>query len=522
MPTPPARRGRTVRCSPDEIRLAIERFVAASQQPTLFEPGEVPLAIKPGQFDLEPIRDVMLRLTVWDETRTLSRKVFDCEEFHGARLVLHVEHFGGKPGTVILADMRASANASLPQRGKRTIKRELVRASLARQYPGWRIAELTTEPDLAHSLSPAYPRAWLRKGTQGIAAIAAPDAATAHGALTFGLIWLDYLRRRDPRTITHTLAVFVPSGAEVDTALRLRYLDPSKLATELFRCSPDGYEERVDPALPFNLDTRLLPPEPFDPRESSAIEAAIRDMPHVDAVELNDRSVSFRVHGLEVARRAPGRDGQITFGLETKRAALASHVSEIGELVNFVSQQRNPDANHHGNILFRKNPECWFESQVRARPDILDSSLCPEPIYGQVPAMAGARPVPSSDREGTPGASYRADRDVLDLLAIGRSGRLTVIELKTTEDIHLPLQGLDYWIRVKWHLDRGDLDGYFPGMTVARGVAPKLLLVSPALEVHPANEIVIRYFAPEVDVEQTGVGIEWRKELRVLFRRGKD
>lgn len=464
----------------------------------------------------------MLRLTVWDGARTLSRKVFDCEEFHRARLVLHVEHFGGKPGTVILADLHAAANASLPQRGRRTIKRELVRASLARQFPGWRIAELTTEPDLAHSLSPAYPRAWLRKGTQGIAAIAAPDAAAANGALTFGLIWLDYLRRRDPRTITHTLAVFVPSGAHVDTALRLRYLDPSKLATQLFQSSPEGYEERVDPALPFNLDTRLPPPEPLDLHTIHPVEQAIRNMPEIEAVDLNDRGISFRVRGLEVARRAPGRDGQIAFGIETKRAASASHVSEIAELVKVVSQQRNPDVSHRGNVLFRRNPECWLESQVRARPDILDSSLCPEPIYGQVPAMAGARPLPSSDREGTQGASYRADRDVIDLLAIGRSGRLTVIELKASEDIHLPLQGLDYWIRVKWHLDRGDLDGYFPGLTVARTVAPKLLLVSPALEVHPANEVVIRYFAPEVDVEQTGVGIEWRKELRVLFRRGKD
>lgn len=228
----------------------------------------------------------MLRLTVWDGARTLSRKIFDCEEFHRARLVLHVEHFGGKPGTVILADLRAAANASLPQRGKRTIKRELVRASLARQFPGWRIAELTTEPDLAHSLSPTYPRAWLRKGTQGVAAIAAPDAASANGALTFGLIWLDYLRRRDPRTITHTLAVFVPSGAHTDTALRLRYLDPSKLTTQLFQCSPDGYEERVDPALPFNLDTRVLPPEPLDLHAIHPVEQAIREMPDVEAVEL--------------------------------------------------------------------------------------------------------------------------------------------------------------------------------------------------------------------------------------------
>jgi hypothetical protein len=128
--------------------------------------------------------------------------------------------------------------------------------------------------------------------------------------------------------------------------------------------------------------------------------------------------------------------------------------------------------------------------------------------------MAGARPL--CGESGS--ASYRADRDVIDLLAIGRSGRLTVLELKASEDVHLPMQGLDYWIRVKWHLERGDFSGHFPGLSVSRE-APRLLLVSPALDVHPRNETIIQYLAPEVEAEQIGVGVEWRKDLRVMFRR---
>ena len=38
---------------------------------------------------------------------------------------------------------------------------------------------------------------------------------------------------------------------------------------------------------------------------------------------------------------------------------------------------------------------------------------------------------------------------MLDLLTLDRNGRLTVIELKADEDLHLPLQALDYWIRVR-------------------------------------------------------------------------
>jgi hypothetical protein len=74
-------------------------------------------------------------------------------------------------------------------------------------------------------------------------------------------------------------------------------------------------------------------------------------------------------------------------------------------------------------------------------------------------------------------------------------------------------------MRVKWHLERGEFHGrgYFPGVEL-REQPPRLLLVAPALDFHPSNETVLRYFSPEIEVERLGVGIEWRKELRVMFR----
>ncbi len=38
---------------------------------------------------------------------------------------------------------------------------------------------------------------------------------------------------------------------------------------------------------------------------------------------------------------------------------------------------------------------------------------------------------------------------MIDVLTLTREGRLAVLELKADEDIHLPLQGLDYWARVR-------------------------------------------------------------------------
>jgi hypothetical protein len=264
-----------------------------------------------------------------------------------------------------------------------------------------------------------------------------------------------------------------------------------------------------------NLDTRVLPREPREldgAIEHDRLEARLRELPDLEAIEQHDRAISFRVRGLEVARR---HAHEFSFGIETKHPLTTSTLAEIEKLVSITSQIRAvTSSGGNGNPLFRKHPERWLESQVRARLDILDSSLCPEPVYGQAPAMAGARPL--CGESGT--ASYRADRDVIDLLAIGRSGRLAVLELKASEDIHLPVQGLDYWIRVKWHLERGDFNSHFPGMSVSRE-APRLLLVSPALDVHPRNETVLQFFAPEVEAEQIGIGVEWRKDLRVMFRR---
>ena len=153
------------------------------------------------------------------------------------------------------------------------------------------------------------------------------------------------------------------------------------------------------------------------------------------------------------------------------------------------------------NPLYTRHPEAWLESQVRRQIERLDATLLPRPVYGQVPQFAGG------------------ERSVIDLLAAERDGRLAVIELKADQDIHLPLQALDYWMRVKWHLDRGEFAGrgYFPGVSLATR-APKLLLVAPALEFHPTNEVLIRYFSPEIRAERLGVGLEWKRDLRIMFR----
>jgi hypothetical protein len=494
--------GKASRGDSEEIQLAIERFLKASRQPVLFESGEEPFALNASNFALTA-RGSALILEAWSDKRNLVRRVTGVRQEQRWRLELAVERFGKRAGTLLLVDAAAPRNHTLDLRSARQEFREIFRRFLFRQFPDHRIEELSSDPDLEHSLSPVYPRAFLRHGAIGWAAIAAaPDRSDASGILSFGLIWLDYLRRRETRVAIEGLALFLPEGQERTTCLRLRWLNPAAARYRVFVYSGDGYEQRIDESDFGNLHTRLETfRQALAPAPSNLIDWVKRlsALPCVDRVNGADGSVTLRVRGLPFARSS---GGQLLYGLDKQRPARESDISEIEQLVEELDRLRSPDAEDRTHSLFTRHPEAWLESQVRRHIEELDASLRQEPIYGQVPAIAGI------------------ERGVIDLVACEHSGRLAVVELKASQDIHLPLQALDYWMRVKWHLDRDEFGarGYFPGISLRRE-APRMLLVAPALEFHPSNDVVLRYFIPEVAVERLGIGIEWQRELKVMFRR---
>jgi hypothetical protein len=112
-----------------------------------------------------------------------------------------------------LIDLAHPAGPDWERRGTRLVFRERFRQLLSREFPAWRIAEVSTERDLQHSLSPAYPRALLKRGGAALAAIGSPpDGLNSSGALSFGLIWLNYLRKRERRTLIEGLVLLVPAN----------------------------------------------------------------------------------------------------------------------------------------------------------------------------------------------------------------------------------------------------------------------------------------------------------------------
>jgi hypothetical protein len=155
-------------------------------------------------------------------------------------------------------------------------------------------------------------------------------------------------------------------------------------------------------------------------------------------------------------------------------------------------------------------PERWLESVLRRDVEPLDAHLDPAHVYTQVPAFAAA------------------DRGMLDLLGVTDDGRLAVIELKADEDLHLALQGLDYWVRVRWHhlqnpdnatgLGEFQRHGYFGGVRLSAD-APRLYLVAPALRVHPATEIVLHYLSPRVEWILVALDERWRAKVKAVWRK---
>jgi len=215
---PPERRA-AGRCG-EEARAAIEAFLASARQPALLEPGEELLPLGEGNFALE-LRGARLTLQAWDRTRNLTRRITGIGAASAGRMEMAVERFAGRQGRMYLLDLERRSGAEMGRRSGRLVFRERFRLFLRRQFPEWTLAELSTEPNLEHSLSPAFPRALLRHGQHAWAAIACPEGGDAAGVVSFGLIWLAHLRHREKRVTVEGLALYLPQGQENAAALRV-------------------------------------------------------------------------------------------------------------------------------------------------------------------------------------------------------------------------------------------------------------------------------------------------------------
>jgi hypothetical protein len=333
--------------------------------------------------------------------------------------------------------------------------------------------------------------------------------AAADAALAFGLIWLDWLRSRSDRVTYPGLKLIFPPQAAETSAHRAAYLNHRAVQVEILEWSVK--EERpsvIDWRDYGNVETRLAPrrlaADLVDHHRELLSRLLGELLAKVDVVaDPAAAALSIRVLGLEVARIEGLLAPRITFGLPGNACRLEEgNHAELRQFLETALSIRCAGSPNSSSDLCRLQSERWLESMVVRDVTKLDPALLPTCIYPQVPAFSGM------------------DRGVIDILLATRSGRLAVLELKVQEDINLPLQGLDYWLRVKWLQERGQFQefGYFPGIELADS-APLVYLVSPAFRFHSTTGRMLRYLDPAIRIIQVGINDGWREDIKILFRR---
>jgi len=521
--------------APDALAKEIEDYLAAHPAAAVLEDGRVIFDMRSGRYSVTESHGRCL-LQLWSEERNLIRTVVAIQA-RAQCLRLMTRRMGApKPQALELVPTSDRRTPTARDTARRQYQRLLQRA-LSRAFIGSKVDGLSSAMDLEHSFGPAYVRGRLLKGTAADAVIgvgAAESAATVDGILTLGVLWLDHCRRHtDGRRHFGGLKVVVPAGASRTTAERMAWLNHGAAEFQLFTLDERSEElVQVDIRDTGNLQSRLVhafsAPAALE-RCQAGLDRLLALVPPGarDRIEVQPRSateVGLLSYGLEFARVRHGlaahsfaHEDELTFGAGANETPLTDENESLArELFLRLFHSRHP-AGTHNDALFRLQPERWLEARLRTGIDDLLPGLRGDMLYSQVPAISNS------------------DRGMLDLLTLDRNGRLAIIELKADEDLHLPMQALDYWIRVRAlnhdrqpapgnagrPLSAFERQGYFAGAEVSPAT-PRLLLAAPALRIHPANEPVLRYFSPHIEWELIALSEHWRQDLKVVFRKHSD
>ncbi len=503
-------------------------FLVEHPSAVVLEDGKVLFDFRTAKFSLATEHE-RCTLHLWSEERNLVRRITHVEERSKALRVSTLRFGQTKSQTLEFASDKDRRTPSTREAIRvRFVK--IVERVLERQFPEWKPEAFRTAMDLEKSFGPAYARGLLVQGQRAWAVIAVNDeetSVTIDGILTFGILWLEACRQAPgQRRIVQGLKLVLPRASGTLTLSRMAWLNGDRSQWQLWELdqSTEAMELR-DAEDQGNLATRLAhAPNVHAARErfAASVGKVMALVPNMTKAFVEQRlrsgsELAFLLHGLEFARVRTGasttsfnRVEQITFGAGPNETELnGGNQSMLRELVARLSEWRTATGDKR-DPLYRMQPERWLESQVRRDVTLLDAHLQRDHIYTQVPAFAAN------------------DRGMLDLLSVYEDGRLAVIELKADEDPQLALQGLDYWVRVRWHQrqnpDRetglGELQrhGYFGGLQLSEH-APRLLLVAPALRIHPATEIVLRYVSPGVEWTLIALDERWRKQIKVVWRK---
>ena len=577
MPPPRASSADVPQTAP-EIAAAISAFLEAHPEAALLEDGRILFDLRAAKCTISTDHN-RCTLHLWSEEANLVRRILSTAERNNT-LRLSTQRFGQtQPKLLELVANRTHRTPTTRDTARTRYLRTLERV-LQRHFPDHKPDAFRTAMDLEKSFGPAYARGSLVKGNQAFAVIAVNEQesqTTIDGILTLGILWLQACREQaSGRRLYQGLKLILPQGTSQLTLSRLAWLNPDAAQWHLYELDPATEDlTQLDPTDQGNLRSRLIH-HPDETAASARFSTAIAqihslippaDHPRIEQRLRSTTELAFLLHGLEFARARviPSPTGfshtlELTVGTgpnETPitpqtRATLTETLADLfarrRAQIPSTDFGRRPTANRIGTTStatpahsrlkisspprhtgpnptqdpqYRAAPERWLESVLRHNLAPLTRSLAttesttiphlnPDHVYTQVPAIAGA-----------------SDRGLLDLLGVTTDGRLAVIELKADDDLHLALQGLDYWIRVRHHhlqtadqqgLGEFQRHGYFRGLHLSPQ-PPRLYLIAPALHIHPATETVLRYLSPRVEWNLLALDERWRQQIRVVWRK---
>lgn len=462
----------------------------------------------------------------WDTERSQSWRVAAYEIDEAEVRLQATRGLGLEMATLTLrneAKWRArAADENLPLAKRRKIYAQTLTRLLAERFGNLRLQSLTAGQ---------HARLRLESGGNTALAVGASSAesqADIDAIVAAGLVWLaNFNRQRESKQSekrASRLWFCLPRGCSQTAIERLTLLDASHFGARIECFEVDEQRDELR-QVQLAAQTELLNTHPRElkwpeaaPADNRWRERILRLAPGLIEVRQmparanSARCESYSINGLEFARssQAEGEETRVKFGVaglrDENRAesfyAPNETLSEAGfhQLENLVREiadnrvAQSPDRRHP---FYRLREEAWLESLLRRDICALNPGFDDRFVYSQIPAWRGD------------------ERSVIDLLTVTHDARLAVIEIKATEDAELPLQGLDYWLRVEQARLRGEFArrGLFGGIKLADQSA-LLYLVAPRLRFHRTFAIVARCLSPQIEAYQVGINANWREGVR--------
>jgi hypothetical protein len=498
----------------EQISAQIEVYLADAPSAVVVEDGNVIFDFSTARYSVTSERDKCV-LQIWSDERNVVRRVVTSDLKNGM-LRLSVMRLGqAKPSRLEICAQGEGESPSARRAMRAQFQRMLLQV-VEKQFPGWTLGKFAAGADLQRSFGPAYVRGTIHRGQSHFAllGVAANETqATIDASVSAAVLWLERCRERlAGRGVVEGVIVMAPEGRAETVRVRLAHLNQKAAKWRLLTVDARGERcEELEPGDYGNIGTRLVHcPDAAKvlAQMQASIERVRNYVPQAEAVVRGAGEISFRLYGLEFARaRVEPLPDSFKLGEVISFGACGADYQLTPQTESMFREfaQRLLAARYRRNLnhpLYRIQSERWLESIVKRDVTVLSDRLDAACLYEQVPAFAAS------------------DRAMIDLLGVTRQGRLAVIELKADEDIHLPLQGLDYWARVRWLQRRGEFqrNGYFAGRELSQQ-DPLLILAAPSLHVHPETETLLRYLSPEVEWELLGLDEHWRDGVRVIFRR---